>query len=164
MRSLFSSLSEEFTVGHTDRATEDKMVGWHHWVSGQESEQTPGDSEEQGSLECCGPWGCMESDTTDQLSSNVQPWAQRMVGLGQGERASCWDAQGGLSGNLHSFVGLKSSLLLRPCSRSLTGLFFTVSSEFGTRVYLALSNPLYIACQKKFLIWGSLGRPNHMCL
>ena len=26
-------------------ATEDEMVGWHHWLSGHEFEQTPGDSE-----------------------------------------------------------------------------------------------------------------------
>ena len=33
----------------------DEMVGWHHWLSGREFEQTPGDSEGQGSLECCSP-------------------------------------------------------------------------------------------------------------
>ena len=43
--------------------TEDEMVGWHHWVSGHEFEQAPGDSEGQGSLACCSPWGCKESDT-----------------------------------------------------------------------------------------------------
>ena len=32
-------------------ATEDEMVGWHHWLNGQEFEQTPGDSEGQKSLE-----------------------------------------------------------------------------------------------------------------
>ena len=26
------------------------MVGWHHWLNGQEFEQTPGDEERQGSL------------------------------------------------------------------------------------------------------------------
>ena len=36
-------------------ATEDKTVGWHHRSKGHESEQTPGDSEGQGSLECCSP-------------------------------------------------------------------------------------------------------------
>ena len=34
-------------------ATEDEMVGLHHWLSGHEFEQTPGDSEGQGSLACC---------------------------------------------------------------------------------------------------------------
>ena len=33
------------------------MVGWHHRLSGHEFEQTPGDSEGQGSLVCCSPWG-----------------------------------------------------------------------------------------------------------
>ena len=30
--------------------TEDEMVGWHRLLNGHESEQTPGDSEGQGSL------------------------------------------------------------------------------------------------------------------
>ena len=34
-----------------------ELVGWHHWLSGHEFEQTPGDTEGQGSLECCSPWG-----------------------------------------------------------------------------------------------------------
>ena len=33
--------------------TENEMVGWHHQLNGHESEQTPGDSEGQGSLVCC---------------------------------------------------------------------------------------------------------------
>ena len=43
--------------GQEKRATEDDMVGQHHWLNGHESEQTPGDSEGQGGLECCSPWG-----------------------------------------------------------------------------------------------------------
>ena len=35
--------------------TENEMVGWHHWLNGHEFEQTPGDSERQGSLACCTP-------------------------------------------------------------------------------------------------------------
>ena len=44
--------------------TEDEMVGWHHGFNRHESEQTPGDSEGQGSLAYCSPWGHKESDTT----------------------------------------------------------------------------------------------------
>ena len=51
--------------------TEDEMVGWHHRLSGHEFEQTPGDSEGQGSLGCCSPWGHKESDTTEQLNNNI---------------------------------------------------------------------------------------------
>ena len=32
------------------------MVGWHYQLNGHEFEQTPGDSEGQGSLVCCSPW------------------------------------------------------------------------------------------------------------
>ena len=37
--------------------TKDEMVGWHHWLNGHKFEQAPGDSERQGSLACCRPWG-----------------------------------------------------------------------------------------------------------
>ena len=33
------------------------MVGQYHQLNGHEFEQTPEDSEGQGSLECCSPWG-----------------------------------------------------------------------------------------------------------
>ena len=48
--------------------TEDEMVGWHHRLRGHEFEHTPGDSEGQGSLMCCSPWGRKKSDTTEWLN------------------------------------------------------------------------------------------------
>ena len=45
------------------------MVGWHHQLNGHEFEQILGDSEEQGSLECCSPWSHKELDTTEQLNN-----------------------------------------------------------------------------------------------
>ena len=45
--------------------TEEEMVGWHHQLNGHEFEQVPGDGEGQGSLVCCSPWGCKESDMTE---------------------------------------------------------------------------------------------------
>ena len=66
--------------------TEDDMVGWNHWLKGQEFEQTLGDGEGQESLVCCSPWGCEESDMTEWLANNnnresfivfsffAQPW------------------------------------------------------------------------------------------
>ena len=50
--------------------TVDEMVGWHHWLNGHEFEQTPGNSEGQGRLVCCSPWGCKELDMTEWLNSN----------------------------------------------------------------------------------------------
>ena len=50
--------------------TEDEMVGWHHRLSGLQFEQTPEDSEGQGSLACCSPWGHKELDTTERLNNN----------------------------------------------------------------------------------------------
>ena len=48
--------------------TEDEMVGWHHRLDGHEFEQAPEDSEGQGSLASCSPWGEKESDMTEQLN------------------------------------------------------------------------------------------------
>ena len=46
------------------------MVGRHHPLNGHDFEQTLGDSEGQGGLECCSPRGGKESDTTERLSEN----------------------------------------------------------------------------------------------
>ena len=43
--------------------TEDEMAGWYHQLNGPEFDQTPGDSEGQGSL-ACSPQGPKELDTT----------------------------------------------------------------------------------------------------
>ena len=48
--------------------TGDEMVGWHHWLDGHDFEQAPGVGDEQGSLACCSPWGCKESDTTEWMN------------------------------------------------------------------------------------------------
>ena len=52
--------------------TEDKMVGLHHRLNGHEFEQTLGDGHGQGNLVCCSPWGCKESDTTEQVNNNTE--------------------------------------------------------------------------------------------
>ena len=51
--------------------TEDEMVGWHHRVDGHEFEQALGVGDGQGGLTCCSPWGCKQSDTTEQLKNNL---------------------------------------------------------------------------------------------
>ena len=49
--------------------TEDEVVGLHHPLSdGHEFEQALGVADEQGSLACCNPFGCKESDTTERLN------------------------------------------------------------------------------------------------
>ena len=50
--------------------TEDEMVGWHHQLNAHEFEQTPGDSEGQGSLVCCSSWSSKELDMPQQLINN----------------------------------------------------------------------------------------------
>ena len=58
---------------------EDEMVG-HHWLTGHEFEQIPGDSEVQGILEGCSLWGLKESGMTEQLNniSKIDRWIYRL--------------------------------------------------------------------------------------
>ena len=49
--------------------TEVEMVGWHHQFNEHEFEKTQKDSEGQGSLVCCIPQGCKESDMTEWLNN-----------------------------------------------------------------------------------------------
>ena len=49
---------------------EDEMVGWHHWLNGNEFEQALGVGNGQGSLECCRIR--RESDTTVRLNWTKQ--------------------------------------------------------------------------------------------
>ena len=48
--------------------SEDEMIGWHHWLEGHELEQALGVGDGQGSLACCSPWGCKESDWAIELN------------------------------------------------------------------------------------------------
>ena len=50
-------------------AAENEMVRYNHQLNGYEFEQTPGDSEGQGSLVCCRPWRHKESDMTYWLNN-----------------------------------------------------------------------------------------------
>ena len=45
-------------------------------ASGHDSEQTPEDSEGQGSLVGCSLWGCKESDMTELPNSNYRDTAE----------------------------------------------------------------------------------------
>ena len=51
-------------------ATRDEMARWYHLLNRHEFEQTPSDSQGQGSLAWCSPWDHKELDTTEWLSNN----------------------------------------------------------------------------------------------
>ena len=76
------SLEKTLMLGKTDgRSRRERemieIVGWHHGLSAHEFEQTPGDSEVQGSLACGSPWGCRELDMTERLNDNYLKEAER---------------------------------------------------------------------------------------
>ena len=54
--------------------TEDEIVGMASQLNGHEFVQTPGDSEGQGSLVCCSPWGRKELNMTERLNDNKEKY------------------------------------------------------------------------------------------
>ena len=60
-------------------ATEDEMIGWHHWLSGQEFEQALGAGDGQGGLACC-----MQSVGLQRVGHD---WATELTELMNGHRA-----------------------------------------------------------------------------
>ena len=48
---------------------QEEMSGWHLPLNGHEFEQTPRDSEGQGSLAYCNPWVHKESDMIERLNN-----------------------------------------------------------------------------------------------
>ena len=68
--SLEKMLTMRKIEGRREGNRENEMVGWHCQFNGHESEQTPEDTEGQGSLVFCSPWDCKELDTTEQLNNN----------------------------------------------------------------------------------------------
>ena len=68
--------------------TENNMDGWHHWRNSHHFEQTQGDSEGQGSLECCNSWCHTESVTTWWLNNKIL----NMLLIYMGVRTKFWYA------------------------------------------------------------------------
>ena len=60
------------------------MAGWHHQLNGHEFEQTPGDSEGQGSLACCSLWAGKEwghNLVTEQQTCGIMKYCLFVAGL-----------------------------------------------------------------------------------
>ena len=68
--SLEKTLMLGKTEGKRRRGQEDETVGRHHGFNGREFEQAPWDSDGQGRLVCCSPWGRKVLDTTERLNNN----------------------------------------------------------------------------------------------
>ena len=56
-------------------AVEEEMVRYHHQVNGHEFEQTPGDTEGQGSLACCSSLG---PKVRDKIVTEQQGWVLKV--------------------------------------------------------------------------------------
>ena len=86
------------------KLTEDEMVGWHHRFNGHEFKEALGDSEGQGSLVCCSPWGHKESDTTEQLNNNNNLWNVQYI---HRQQKPHWSQFPGMSAGTGCFCGVE---------------------------------------------------------
>ena len=99
--------------------TENKMVGWHHWLNGHEFHQAVGDGKRQGTLACCSPRGHKESDTTEWLNNNpplLTPVSVSCVvhkqELTHRQRTGWWLPRGGGWGGMEWEFGISRCILL----------------------------------------------------
>ena len=73
--------------------TENEMVAWHHWLNGQEFEQTQGYIEGQGSLVCYGSWGSQRVGcdlVTEQQQQNHRQHQMLARTWATGTLIHCW--------------------------------------------------------------------------
>ena len=89
--------------------TEDEIVGWHHRPDGHRFRQTPGVSDGQGGLACCGSWGRKKSDMTE--ASLYSQWIGRVAE----DPSSCASVQ-------FSSVAQSCPTLCNPMDCSMPGL------------------------------------------
>ena len=72
------SLEKTLMLGKIEGGWRSRGRGWddwmHHWLNGNEFEQTRGSTEGQGSLGCFSPWGCKNSEKTEWVNNNVYNW------------------------------------------------------------------------------------------
>ena len=87
-------------------ATEDKMVGWHHWLNGHEFEQAPGDGKGQGNLVCFQSMGSQrirhnlanEQQQVKHITMHSSPkevWSHKfqLEKRWEGRHRDVWDSQ-----------------------------------------------------------------------
>ena len=75
------SLEKTLMLGKIEgrrKVTKDELVGWHHWLNRHNFEQTPGDSEGQGTLVWCSLWGHVEPYMTERLNNNNMEGPQKV--------------------------------------------------------------------------------------
>ena len=65
------------------------LIWWHHQINEREFEQTPGDSEGQGSLVYCHPQDHKELDTAEQMNHNSVWNAWNTTGANRERLCSC---------------------------------------------------------------------------
>ena len=75
--------------------TEDGVVGWHHQLDALWVWASSGNGDGQGSLACCSPCSCKESDMTEWLN-----WAMHSKGSTVGQKVSGLEANPELGAHL----------------------------------------------------------------
>ena len=133
--------------------TEDEMVGWHQWLNGHEFEQAPGDGEGQWSLVCCSPWGCKESDTTEQQNN------KDFSGGSDGKESACnardlgsipgWERSPGVgNGNPLQYSRLENSM----DRVAWQGTVHRVTKESDTTERLCTNDPVILLYIWSFIL------------
>ena len=137
------------------------MVGWHHRLNGNEFEQTLGDSEGQGSLECCSPWSHKESDISERLNNKYEAVEQIVKSLprstrkrdGPGEQRGSSSRECRLSPlRLHTMTFSSSWVSEREDDRRRSGFYWVCLLCAGTMLDTADTTSLTVQHHLQFSI------------
>ena len=122
---------------------EEETAGWRHWLSEHEFERALGDSEGQGGLAGCSPWGCKGLDTAERANAAAEVQAALSF-----SPSSSWRKGRLLTGR--ALVTVKRAALLAPEFLSYFSGFVSLQSGhhfsnilcillFGFIIFLPLS-------------------------
>ena len=143
--------------------TENEMAGWHHWCNGHDFEQALGVGDGEGSLACCCPWCCKQSDTSERLD-----WTELNGSVVQ---LAFWMITTGWY--------VKGSFTYSPCNLKTMSLFATNEKESSffppswrhictlwsrkTSSKLRCSSNLCVTCNKSWEMWCVVQGAGALC-
>ena len=141
------------------------MVGWRHRLDGREFEQTLGDSEGQGSLACCSPWGCKESDTTERRNTNSAGEGWKVpVPWDQGRAAICISWRSPFRWLWKSHSERESQIWWPEQQRLTVSQFWRLEGETEVRAGFFLLRPVREASIPGLSLWPEDGHLLSLCV
>ena len=133
---------------------EDEMVGWYHQLNGHEFQQTPGDSEGQGSLVCCTVHGVTKSLT--RLSTELNWFLCRGTSTpGSILRPHLWPLVSKIS-RFYKASSLHYCYTSKACNKrwNIQTKMYFLYAEWINLKHLKCGNKFFNKCRYNYIIYS----------